>query len=97
MKHKTTNTPAIPFHPLIDEQPVDTLSHIQTMLRFAQESATKATVDTELTPHQIRVLNRPDFPRRSASSKNSLVHNPLVTGHRYFHAASSNYRIAQYS
>jgi hypothetical protein len=42
-------------------------------------------------------LNRPDFPRRSASSKNSLVHNPLVTGHRYFHAASSNYRIAQYS
>ena len=58
MKHKSTNTPAIPFHPLIDEQPADTLSHIQTMLRFAQESATKATVDTELTPHQTRVYSK---------------------------------------
>ena len=58
MKHKSTNKPAIPFHPLIDEQPVDTLAHIQTMLRFAQESATKATVDTALTPHQIRVYSK---------------------------------------
>ena len=58
MKHKSTNKPAIPFHPLIDEQPVDTLSYIQTMLRFAQESATKATVDTALTPHQIRVYSK---------------------------------------
>ena len=58
MKHKSTNKPAIPFHPLIDEQPADTLSHIQTMLRFAQESATKATEDTELTPHQIRVYSK---------------------------------------
>lgn len=58
MKHKSTNKPAIPFHPLIDEQPADTLSHIQTMLRFAQESATKATIDTELTPYQTRIYSK---------------------------------------
>lgn len=46
------------FHPLIDEQPVDTLSHIQTMLRFAQESTIKANVDTELTPRQARIYGQ---------------------------------------
>ncbi|EGG92846.1 hypothetical protein IMCC1989_2449 [gamma proteobacterium IMCC1989] len=47
--------PTIPFHPLVDEQPADTLAHIQTMLSFAQEFAAKATEDTELTPHEIRI------------------------------------------
>lgn len=46
------------FHPLIDEHPVDTLSHIQTMLRFAQESTTKACADIELTPHQARIYGQ---------------------------------------
>ncbi|MEJ2417987.1 MAG: hypothetical protein P8Y45_13885 [Exilibacterium sp.] len=50
MKKPTPST-----HPLIDDQPVDTLSHVQTMLAFVQEFAAKATEDAQLTPHEIRV------------------------------------------
>lgn len=58
MKQKPTKPTTIPFHPLIDEQPVDTLAHIQTMLRFAQESTIKAAVDTQLTAHQKQVYSK---------------------------------------
>lgn len=47
--------PKPPYHPLVDDQPVDTLSHIQSLLSFAQEFTAKATEDAELTPYEIRV------------------------------------------
>ena len=49
---------SIPFHPLIDEQPAYTLLHIQTMLRFAQESTTQSIKDTEPTPHQTHLYSK---------------------------------------
>jgi hypothetical protein len=55
MPHKPKNTPTIPFHPLVDEQPADTLSHIQTMLTLAQELAAKTADDTEMTPYEMRI------------------------------------------
>ncbi len=54
--------PTIPFHPLIDEKPADTLTHIQMMLRFVQESAaqttTQATQDKTITIQQTRISNQ---------------------------------------
>jgi hypothetical protein len=47
--------PTIPFHPLVDEQPADTLSHIHTMLSLAQELAAKTAEDTEMTPYETRI------------------------------------------
>ena len=47
--------PTPPDHPLVDEQPVDTLSHVRSLLSFAQEFTAKATEDAELTPYEVRV------------------------------------------
>lgn len=43
------------YHPLIAEQPVDTLSHIQTLLRIAEEFTAQAAKGVEMSPHQTRV------------------------------------------
>lgn len=41
-----------PANPLVDQNPVDTLLHIQAVLVFLQENSAKATGEAELTPHE---------------------------------------------
>ncbi|MEO0442964.1 MAG: hypothetical protein AAFZ92_04375 [Pseudomonadota bacterium] len=46
-----------PTNALIDDHPVDTLSHIQSALTFIQEYAAKANEDVDITPYEIRVYS----------------------------------------
>ena len=46
-----------PINTLIDDHPIDTLSHIQSALTFIQEFAAKANEEVDSTPHELRVYS----------------------------------------
>lgn len=44
-----------PLNPLIDQHPVDTLIHIQSVLSFIQEYTARATEEPGITPYEARI------------------------------------------
>jgi|GEM_PF-5091876 len=51
LKDKRRATP----NPLIDEHPVDTLVHVQSVLSFLQEYTAQSMTGVEVTPNHVRI------------------------------------------